>query len=544
MPRVPTVDGPSVAEAPLPNGYQQTPQGLGQVGNAQQRNLQLAGQAVGNYVEYQQREQNRADLDAVFRAETALKDDYISFERDELGKQGENAKGAGERSQQWWGEAEKKYADGLTERQATAYRRSATRLRQASAGTLGRHEQQQGQEALKESSQARIGTAINVAIGDPTPERVAAARTEIAEAVNIVGNMQGQPPEVTQRKLGEAVTLMHRGVVMHLVDSDPDAAKAYYYTHKKEIDGGTRATLEKTLERGGQLQKAQEAADTLVAKFGDDVPAAMAFIEKTYQGEDEKAIKAEFKDRYTTVKSTKQQMSQTAYETALLNTVQGQKVPAAVWSQMDDGHKAAIVDRQRAEQRRREAEANGKGIKTDWSTWDKLNRMVTEDPAGFTGFDLGRVSDRVSRQDLEEFGKLQRKLRAGDDKPLKDAVTLSQQVDQVADGLKLKPNTPEHASLRKSIYDEISSAQERADKPLDYKQRQEIIDRVTLKAVTSTGLIWDTEKRVYEMTPAERAKMQPTSEDRAALIDRFKKRGVDKPTDEQVLQAFRTWKGL
>lgn len=544
MPRVQTVDGPSVQATGLPNGFQTAPQGLGQVGAAAQRNVQLASGAVANFAEYQQKEQNRIDIDAVFRAETALKDDYIKFERDELGKQGENAKGATERSQAWWGEAEKKYSEGLTERQATAYRRSATRLRQASASTLGRHEQHQGNEALKESSQARIGTAINLAIGDPTPERVAAARTEITEAVAIVGNMQGQPAEVTQRKLSEALTLMHRGVVQHLADSDPDAAKAYYYTHKKEIDGATRVTLEKTLERTGLIQESQEITDKLIVKFGDDVPAAMKHIEETYSGEKEKAIKVEFKDRYTTVKTTKQQMSQTAYETALLSVVQGSKVPSAVWSQMDDGHKAAIVDRQRAEQKRREAEAEGKAIKTDWKTWDKLNRMVTDDPKGFAQFDLGRVSDRVSRQDLEEFGKVQRRIRAGDDKPVKDAATLSQQVDATADGLGLKSNSEAHSKLRKTIWDEVTLVEEREGRKLDYKERREVIDRVTLKAVTSPGMLWDSTKRVYEMTPEERAKVQPTAEDRAKLVERFKKRGVEKPTDEQINQAFRAWKGL
>jgi hypothetical protein len=546
MPRVPTVDGPSVALNPAPNAYQSTPSALGGAGEVRARQFGQAAQAGGQVVAEMQRQQNRDDLDAVFRAETALKDDYLKFERDELGKNGENAKGASERSGAWWGEAEKKYTEGLTERQAHAFRRSATQMRLASKSTLGRHEQHQSEIALRESAQARVGTAISTATADPTPERLGLARKEITEAVGISSKMAGDAPEVTERKLSEAMTLMHRNVVMKLADSDPDAAKAHYYANKKEINGETRLVLEKTLETSGRLQKAQEAADGLVLKFGDDLAAAMKHIEDNYSGETEKAVKDEFTQRYTRVKGAKQQMSQTAYETALLATVQGQRVPAAVWAQMDDGHKAAIIEKREAEEKARRLAAQGKAIKTDFTTWDKINRMATDDPKAFVAFDLGRVADRVSSGDLQEFGNLQRRLRSGDDKAQKEVVSVSQQVDVALDSLSLRPNTPDQAAARKAIYDALTAEQAGRDNktPLTYDERQKVIDRQILKAVSSPGMVWDTTKRVYQMTPEERAKAEPTSEDRKVLVERFKKAGVAKPTDDQINEAFRRWKGL
>lgn len=545
--RVPTVDGPSVALNPAPNAYQTTPQALGGAGMVRAQQLGQAAQLGAQVVEMQQKQQNRDDIDAVFRAETALKDDYLKFEREELGKQGVNAKGAAERAAQWWGEATK-YGEGLTERQAHAFRRSATQLRLSSSSTLGRHEQHQANEALKESAQARIGTAVNMAIADPVPERVAAARKEIAEAVSIAGNLAGYPPEVTQAKMSEALTLMHRGVVMQMVDNDPDAAKAYYYTNKKEIAGATRATIEKALERGGRLQKAQEAADQLVAKFGDDVPAAMAHIEKTYQGEDEQAIKAEFNQRFTTIKTTKQAMSQTAYETAMLHTVQGQKVPAAVWSQMDDGHKAAIIEKREAEAKARRAESEGKAVKTDFGAWDKINRMVTDDPKAFVSFDLGRMADKISRGDLQQFADLQRKLRTNDDKPLKEAVSLAQQIDVVVDGLRLNgtANDEKRSQLRKSIHDALIAEQQGRKKgeELTYDERQKVIDRQIMQ-VTIPGFIWDTTKRAYELKPgeAEKAKIVVPDDDRKLIIQALKAKG--RPTDEPaIIELYRRQKGL
>lgn len=509
--------------------------------------LGQAANAANQFAELKRVEQNRDDLDAVFRAETALKDDYIKFERDELGRLGENAKGAGERSQQWWGEAEKTYGQDLTQRQAFAFQRSATQLRQASAGTLGRHEQQQANKALEASSHARVGAAVNIAIADPTPERVENSRKEITEAVTLASNVVGDAPEVRDRKLQEAMTLMHRGVVMHLADSDSDRAKAYYYTNKKEIDGTTQITLEKTLETSGRVEKAQTVADEMMVKY-PDVTQAIAYVENTYHGEDEKAIKAEVLNRFTTLKATKQAMSQTAYETGLLSVVQGRRVPAAVWSQMDDGHKAAIIERQRAEEKRRQAEAEGKAVKTDFGTWDKINRMVTEDPKGFVGFDLGRVSDRISRGDLQEFGNLQRRLRSGEDKPLKELVTLAQQIDVAVDGLKLngQANDERRSQLRKSINDALITEQQgrKGTDPLTYDDRQKIIDRQIMQ-VTVPGFIWDSTKRSYELTPEERAKAKVVvpDADRKLIVEALKAKG--RPTDEAtIINLYKRQKGL
>jgi hypothetical protein len=550
--RLPTVEGPSVAPQGVDSrsAYQSTPAGLGGAAAVQARQIGQVAQVADAYLDMRRKEQNRDDLDSVFRAETGLKEDYLKFERDELGKYGANAKGAGERAAQWWGEAEKKYGEGLTERQAFAFKRSATQLRIASSSTLARHEQHQSNESLKESSTARIGTAIQTATADPTDERVANSRKEITEAVNITSNLAGDTPEVRERKLAEALTMMHKGVVTRLADSsnpdDLDRAKAYYYTHKKEIDGTSRAVIEKTLERSSVLTEAQTAVDELRTKFGDDLPAAMKHIEATYTGEKEKAVKAEYTSRYTTDKAGKQAISQTAYETALLHTVQGQRVPNAVWNQMDDGHKAAIIEKREAEEKARRAAAEGKPIKTDFTTWNKLNRMATDDPKAFVAFDLGRVADKISGGDLQEFGNLQRKLRSGDEKPHKEIVSVSQQVDVALDGLALRANTPEQAAARKAIYDALTAEQAGRDNktPLTYDERQKVIDRQIMKAVSSPGMVWDTTKRVYQMTPEERAKAEPTSEDRKVLVERFKKAGVAKPTDEQINEAFRRWKGL
>lgn len=543
MATVPTVGGPSVQQGGLPDAYQSVSKGLGNAGAAQAQLLNQATQAGQAFGQQFEREQQRNDIDAVFRAETAMRDDYLNFEREELGKNGVNAKGATERANQWWGEARAKYGEGLTERQAYAFRMNAEKLRVASKGTLGRHEQHQADQSLKESAQARIGAAVDSAILDPTPERVEASKLAIREAVAAASNLAGHTPEIKAEKTAEAMSLMHKGIVMRLVDNDPDAAKAYFYGNKKEINGATQVTLEKVLERGGLLTEAQNAADEIASKFGD-MGAAMKHIEETYSGEKEKAVKAEVLDRFTRTQQSKNQMSQTAYETALLHTVQGQKVPGSVWAQMDDGHKAAIIEKREAEAKARRAEAEGRAIKTDFTTWEKINRLAAENPRDFMSLDLGRYADKVSKQDLMEFSNLQRKFKTSPDEA-KGAATLAQQIDATVEQLRLDgmQGAERRGQLKKNIYDALEQARTRGE-TLDYEGRQKIIDRQIVE-VTVPGFIWGSTKRAYEVTPAEasKARIKVPADDRKLIEQALKAKGIQ-VTDDAVLNLYKRKKGF
>jgi hypothetical protein len=534
MPRVPTVDGPSAEAAPLPGArYVASPAaGAGALQQAGRLNEVAQG-----FTEWARQKTQQDDIDAAWRAETALKDSYLQFEQDEFGKQGVNAAGATQRAQQWWQENTQKFGEGLTARQQSAYLRNVTALRQSSADALMRHERQQGSVAIAESAQARVGSAISMAVQDPTPERLANSRREITEAVNISGSLTGMPEDAKAAKLQDMLSLMHRGVVLQLADTDPDAAKAYYYGNKKEMTGATALELEKVVERSGRLQKTQSAADDIMAR-GLSLPDAMTYIEKTYSGEDEKSIKDEVHSRWATKKQGEAEIVSQAYGRALLAVEQGRHVPAEAWSLMDDTHRAAIEERRRAEAKRAEAEARGRDIRTDFQTWDGLNRMVTSDPHGFALVDLNRYADKVSRSDLMEFANIQRKLRAGDEKPVKDATTLGQQIDVVSDSMKLKPNSPESAALRKAINDAINTEQQTRGKELSYEERQKVIDQQVMQMVVPGRFFGTNEKPAYQLTPEERAtaRAKVPDADRALIVEALRKRG--KPITEEAISEL------
>lgn len=535
MPRVPTTEGPDLQSAPLPGAYSGGGGGAAALAsNASQK----IGQIADMVTEYSRQQQNKLDLDTVFRAETALKDDYLQFEQAELGKKGVAANGVSERAQQWWQESSKKYGEGMTERQRFAFDRSAAQLRQSSAQTLMRHERQQGDFALSESAQARVGSAIDMAITDPSPERLANSRKEITEAVSIVGQMAGLPPEALQAKLGESLSLMHRGVVMRLLDGEQtDQAKAYFYSNKKEIGAATALALEKSLETSGRLKKAQDTADEVMAKYGGDLGAATAYIEKTYAGEDEKAIRSEVEHRFTVQTAAKNKMSGDAYESAKLAVVQGKKPSASAWAQMDDGHKAAILELQQAKAKQWAVESQGKEIKTDFATYDTLNRLSWQDPQAFLKLDLQRYSDRMSRADLKAMSEAQQKV--GTAEGVKGLATRQQQISTTIDQLKLggEKNAEKRGALTRQINDAIEEETRRAGKPLKYDELQKVIDGQVME-VTVPGMLWDSTKRSFELTTEERAtaRVKVPAADRAQITEALRKRGL--PVTEEAISAL------
>lgn len=513
MPRVPTVNGPGVEQSALPGARQALSPEAGASAQLQASRLNEVSAA---FQQWAREQQNKTDIDASWRAEVALKDDYLQFEQDELGKRGTDAQGSFERSQKWWAENAPKYAEGLTDRQQFAYARNVTALRQSSQDTLLRHERRQGDIALGESAQARVGSAINMAITDPTPERLANSRREIVEAMNIAGSLAGLPADAKAAKVQEALSLMHRGVVLQLADTDPDGAKAYYYGNKKEIGGGTQLELEKVVERSGRLQKAQTAADEIMAR-GMSLPDAMAHIEKSYSGDDEDAIKDEVRSRWATKKQGEAEIVTKAYGSALLAVAEGRKVPSDAWIQMDDSHRAAIRERQRADSKRRQSEAEGHEIKTDFATYDALNRMSWQRPGDFQSIDLGRYADKLSRADLRKFSEDQQKIGTAEGQ--KGLATRQQQISATIDQLKLggQSKAEERGRLTQLINDGIETETARIGRPLKYDEVQHVIDKQVMQ-VAMPGRLWGTNE-----TPAYEVKVPKT--DREQIVDALTRAG-------------------
>lgn len=546
MPTVPRTTGPSVELRAAPNVQQSvagvTPDAFG-ARNVQ--NLQDIGQMVSRYKE-------QDDADRIFRAETALKTDYLAFERSELERNGVDAKGAGERAQKWWGEAQRKYSEGLNNgRQEKIFQRSSTAIQMAGNETLMRHETQQRNKSLGESTIAQMQTASDMAIADPSPERLALSKQQIMASNQVLGQLRGDTPEVIKQREQSALTGMHKGVIMRMVDDDPDAAKAYYYGNRKEIAGPEQAVIEKALKNGGLLLKGQQVADEVLNKF-TSLGEAEAYIQKNYSGEEERAIKAEVRDRFHVADMTVKKAQTDAYGQGQLLVAQRKPIPQSLALTMGDGHYAHLIEHREAKARADEANARARAgdgnaaIKTDFKTYDYINEMSWRDPASFAVLDLGRFQDRLSTADLKKFSEDKQKI--GTAEGVKGLQSRQEQITTAVNQMKLTgdSNAEKRGLFSRNVNDAIETEQKTQGRPLKYAEIQKVIDQQVM-TVAVPGFLWGTnEKRNFEVTSEERTKnpvVVVPDFDKKQITEALKAKG-QKPTDENIRALYKQVKGI
>lgn len=545
MPVVPRVSGPSVELRAAPNATQNiagiTPDAFGA---RDVRNLQEIGQIV-NHIKEQD------DADRIFRAETALKTDYLAFEQSELERKGVDAKGAGERSAKWWGEAQKKYSAELNNgRQERIFQRSSSAIQMAGNQTLLRHETQQRNQSLAESTIAQVQSASDMAIADPSPDRVQMSRQQIIASNQVLGQLRGDAPDVIEQRTKTALTGMHKGVVMKTVDEDPDAAKAYYYSHRKEIAGPDQVVIEKALKNGGLLLKGQQVADEVMGKF-TSIGEAESYIQKNYSGEEEKAIKHEVRDRFRVMEMSTSKAQTDAYEQGQLIVAKRGKIPQNLALTMGEGNYARLIEHQEAKARADEAHARAragdkdKAIKTDFRTYDEINRMSWQDPQSFLTLDLGRFQDRLSTADLKKFSEDKQKL--GTAEGVKGLQSRQQQITTAIDQMKLGggSNAEKRGLFTRNVNDAIEQEQKTQGRPLKYAEIQKVIDQQVM-TVAVPGFLWDSEKRNFEVTPEDRAKKPVVvvpDFDKKQITEALKAKGM-KVNDENIRALYQSVKGI
>jgi hypothetical protein len=539
MPQVPRTVGPSVQLQAAPNVQQNiggiTPDAFGA---GVTRTLQQ-----GADVALKLKDQD--DADQVFRAETALKTDYLAFERSEMERQGADAKGAGERSAKWWGEAQTKYTENFSnDRQSRLFQRSSVAVQMAGNETLLRHETQQRNKSVAESTIAQSQSAAELAIADPSPDRVALSKQQIISSNKVLGQLRGDTPEIVEQRTKEALTGMHKGIIMRTVDNDPDAAKAYFYTNRKEINGGDQVVIEKALKQGGLVLKGQQAADEIMTKF-PDLNEANTYIEQNYSGEEEAAVKREVHQRWAVKDSVTNKARTEAYGQGQLLVTKGQPIPQSLALTMGDGHYAMLMEHREALAHRREIEARERSVKTDFSTYDMLNEMSWKDPQKFAQIDLGRFQDRLSTADLKKFSE--DKQRAGTAEGIKGLQTRSQQITTAVDQMALggQTNAEKRGLFTRNVNDAIEEEQKTQGRPLKREEIQKVIDQQVME-VSVPGFFWDTGKRAFELTPEDKSKTVKVvvpDFDRKQIETALKARG--KPVNPANVEAlYRQVKGI
>lgn len=578
MPRIPTYDTPQVDARALPGARQSSIASPSLFGAAAEQQVTLGKgllNAGGQLSEVANRMQDRENADMLFRAETALKDEYLKFESDVRQRKGQNAWGATQDAEKWFSDQEKKHAEILeNDVQRKLFGQSLTKLRQSALGSISQHEAAERQRSLEESSRSSIATTISLAAAqaaegfsdsktntgpvqktlDENGNQVATApsvdvgynplagyKSDILKRVQVLANLNGWGEERRAAEEQMHLTNFHKQVIQNLVDRSPGEARKYFEANKEEINGAEYDAINRMTKISEAKQAGFEFAERPdirgLATDQDRITAARDF----YKDDPEKreAAIAEIKTRSNEYSAMRERGQRDAADTAwgiYARTGKLDDVPASVLANMDGKAYASLKEHAAAK-------AAGKGTVTDPSTYYDLRQMAAGDPEGFRKLDLRNYLPKLSSSDFEEMVKLQ----TADAGKAKEVATLTQQLSNTHDLLKWgSSDKAKKGAFDKAVTDAINLEQQRTGKSLGYSERQAVIDRLLIDGDVNGGWLGGG-RRLFEVqgTP-EAAKFVPKvpDADRQAIVDRFQKRTGRVPTDAEILQTFKAWKGL
>lgn len=533
--QVPRYDEPQIGERPLPTVRQNASdytQGARQLGEV----AQVVGQAGDLAARNAERLQDQTDADTLFRTEAAAVADYqASFETPSRGRRGHKALGLGKEAGEWWDKAGAKYTEALTtDRQRRLFGNKLLQLRERSVGSWSTFEAEQRRASLRDSTEAGIVADINLAAASPGDQKILDdSRKSIRQRVAILGDLDGMDDTAREGMQQARLTVLHANVLDGLIDKNPAAAKAYFEANKGEIEGSKHAEIEAKLKGGTLRTLAQTAADEL-AGAGLSESEALAKARKQYSGDEEAAVVAEVKTRFTEREQARNESEKVTADQAWKVYADGgyQKnaIPNSLWGRLDGRTKIAID----ADYAGRLA---GTDVKTDWGVYEKLREMARDQPDQFLREDLRKYAPSLGTEARKYFEDRKDQIAKGNDVATleQQLATAYKQMDWGKDDNEKKGQLD--IAVRRAIREEQAANN---GKPLNDEARQKIVDRMLLQSGSwFGGRFYETygSGKEGEFDPeipgAERAKIE------AALAR------AGKPiTEAEVVRLFKRKHGL
>jgi hypothetical protein len=510
MAQVPVYGGPQVRsnalqpvqqrEIDVSSGMQALSRGLGQVADAADRIAE------------------RADSAAAFDAEVKLRADWMETDA-ELRKRyrGVNAVGYRDEVEKWWGEAPRKYGADLSPRGKMLASRSMQQIALQARGGAIQWEEGEITRGQREAFTASKVVEVQSALTAGTPEAIAIARANITRKNAEQGAREGWDGKVLEQENLRDTSVLHASYLTKLMDL-PDGvakAKAYYEANRAEIAANLHAGIEDKLEKVGRVAFAQDKADEAFGLHGNDMQAAMAYVEKTYSGENEKAIKAELASRFQVAEASRRDTDERNYGTASLEYEQTGRVRPSTMALLSDGKRAQLLRVMKADQKARAAAANG-GVKTDWATYIDAREKLAAGQA----VELKALVDRIAPAQMEQLLDIQ--TRRSDPKKAPEVATSEQQIGSFTRQMDLKGE--KLGQFQAAAYDLFNEHLKAKGKEPTYDERQAILDKLVQDVVIKPGWIWDTtgpaytaprEVRNAAMKPATTVKVRSLDEARA-----------------------------
>lgn len=525
MPRVPLYQQQQTLRAAPDVRMQPVRSGLADAGAA----LQQAGAGLDAIA---LRKQERRNADQVFRAEAALKDEYLQFETSLRERRGEKAHGVTDDVAKWFESAAERHDQVLeNDAQRTLFRQTAVQMRQRSMAAASRFEESEMRASLEDAANAAIENSINLAAASyADPDAIADALDDVDKRVRVQAGFNGWPPERLEAELTTQRTALHTRVIEAMVDADPAGAREYYRENREQIAGASRAGLKELIDEGTLRAKAQDRTDAIVAK-GLTETDALAEARKISDDQERDEVVSRVKVRYREMEAAKAQREKDLADEAWDIFAREGRVSALPTKLLDELDGRTLQALKNAES----------GDTTeDWDYYYTMLQDAREDPEAFAQRDLRQDFPNLSAAQRGSVLKLQEDLR--EPARLPDAGTLVQQINVAEQLLDLK-KTEDKGKLEFAVRQEVAAFIQRTGKEPTYDERQQIIDRLMIEG---EGRFWFSGPRFFEVVGTEaEADFVPVVPDaeRAKIIEALQRNGSP-VTDEIVTTIYRAAQGL
>lgn len=504
--------------------------------------------------------QHRANADMIFRASTAVQDDYVkNYQPQALQKRGANAEGLATATGDWWDKQIETGSDNLqNDVQKYLFREHMLKQKQASLAQMSEHEAQQRYVSLNDSSNASVQSATNIAaqsVGQPQMETIIGLqKDQIKRTGSATAQLMGwKDPQIFEQwqrdKLGnlnfQVIQNMARSPSDVTVDgqtlSGPEAAQYYFdkiRSDPTQWDGSKTDQADKLIANGNTLIGAQNAAEAVLGTTDENgkKPSeqdAVDMVSAMTSGRTQLAAVREVRQRYADQRQAVREAAHDADDAGLKYfNANGAQPPTDIWSNMSGIGQHNILTMLDAASRKEDQ------VKTNWEVYSAQRQLYRDHPDIFRDSSKNHITDLVTQlapAQLKELIDLQTNPKApGEDR-------LNSQLKNAYDrlGWSEASNRQQIGEFEYKVRNAINDA-EKSGKALDETARQNIIDQFARDGAAK-GAGWfgtDKTEKGYEAygTPEwEKWSQSPDAKKdylkaQSALIAT----GVMHPTPEQI----------
>jgi hypothetical protein len=275
------------------------------------------------------------------------------------------------------------------------------------------------------------------------PEAVIDSMNAIKAATAQEGKLRGWSAKQVEAATVENLSRGHSAVIQSTIDQMPDYAKTYFDIHKAEFTPQARLAAQRLVDEGAFETKTQDASDSLWDKHGGDMKAIMGEVRQKFDGKERDAIETRLTARNTKERQIEKQYEDDVMEKALDAMSKGQRIPASLMAQLSGRDRLSVQNTLRSM-----AAANGPAArKTDMRTWLAFADMSKEDKAKMSMADLYRMAGPgMSDADLKSAAKEVQQAREAMSKgepPGLQLMTITEVVKQEARSLGIIPPNPQ-----------------------------------------------------------------------------------------------------